>query len=920
MKNINVKYSINRCLRRHTIKPMLLLSMLLLMVSIQLNAQEVKYTFSVEKGTIKTIINELKKKSDINFIYNNEEVKKCAPITLTVTNASIEEVLRKALKNSHLDFEKQGSTIVIFPIDKTSDSDQIPGLSLTQTVRGTVVDADSKMPLIGATIKIVNSKPLKGTSADVSGRFRLDKVPVGRIDIQLSYIGYEVKIIPNIVVNSGKEVVLKIDLQESVVAMDEVLIRPDKEKGKALNEMSLIGARSISPEESNRFAGPFNDPSRIVSNYAGVAASQDGSNDIIVRGNSPKYMQWRLEGVQITNPNHFADQNAVGGSGISALNNNLLATSDFHTGAFSPEYGDVLSGVYDIKLRVGNNEKMEGSAALGILGTDLTLEGPLKKGYGGSYLVNYRYSTISLIKDLGLVDVDGVPKFQDAAFKIQLPTKKMGVFSLFGIAGLSGSNLEDVALIDGWTEGDKPRPYDVAAQDYETQTYLLNTGINHTLSLGENSYLKTTLAYSVDGIQDDVFESKLIPISDASGNHLRDSTTEKALNYKARLKKTAYRGAVTYHNKMDAKNKIQIGTKYNMFTYDNNQSLLQNGFNSRTDLLNIDNNISTIRNFFAWKHRFNQDITMVMGFHNMNVLYNKKSTLEPRIAFNWKLSTKNTLSAGYGNHSNMESIHNYFAKVQQADGSITEPNKDLDLLKAHHFVVGFERRFSENLLGKVELYYQSLYNLPVENNDTSYYATINEGSDFRYVDLVNKGTGENYGIEFTLERFFTNDYYYLINTSLYNSTYKSLEGVKRNTRYNGNYIVNILVGKEFRELGKKKNQTLGLNAKLFYGGGKKFIPLLRDTDGNLAVDPKSNNYWDYEKAYEDKIEDIYQITLSTSYKWNKPKTTYELWFNLDNITGNKGKLSEYYDEEEPNSIGYKTQFGFFPNMMFRVYF
>lgn len=920
MKNIKVKNFENFSFKRPNLKLKLALPLLLILFSIQLNAQEVTYTFSVENATIKTILNELKKKTDLNFIYNNEEIKKCAPITLSVSKASLEEVLQNSLKNTGLDFKKEGNTIVIFPKKERSAEEQEQPFGLTQTVRGEVIDADSKIPLIGATVSIVNVSPVIGVAADENGKFRFENIPVGRIDLQLSYIGYERKIVPNIVVNSGKEVVLKLDMQESVVAMDEVVIRPDKEKGKALNEMSLIGARSISPEESNRFAGPFNDPSRIVSNYSGVAASQDGSNDIIVRGNSPKYMQWRLEGVQITNPNHFADQNAVSASGISALNNNLLAASDFYTGAFSPEYGDVLSGVYDVKLRVGNNEKFEGSAAIGILGTDLTLEGPLKEGYGGSYLVNYRYSTVSLIRDLGLVDVEGVPKFQDAAFKVQLPTKKVGTFSVFGLAGLSGSNLEDVDLVDGWTEGDSPRPYDVAAQDYETRTYLLNTGVNHSISLSDNSYLKTTLAYSTDGIQDDVFESKLIPISDASGNYLRDDTSQKALNYKARLRQTTYRGAVSYHNKLDAKNKIQIGTKYNLFTFDNKQSVFRNGLNTRVYLLNLDENISTLRNFFAWKHRFNEDITMVMGVHNMNVLYNSKSTLEPRIAFNWKLSKRNTLSAGYGNHSTMESIHNYFAKVEQPDGSFIEPNKNLGLLRAHHFVLGFERRFSENLRGKVEAYYQDLYNLPVENNDTSYYATINEGLDYRYVDLVNKGTGKNYGIEFTLERFFADNYYYLINGSLYNSTYKSLEGKERNTQYNGNYLVNVLVGKEYKKLGKKRNQTLGLNAKLFYGGGKRYIPLLKDQNGNLAVDPQNNRYWDYEKAYEDKIEDIYQITLSTSYKWDKPKKTYELWFNLDNITDNKGKLAEFYDEEEPNSIGYNTQFGFFPNMMFRVYF
>ncbi|NQX96384.1 MAG: TonB-dependent receptor [Flavobacteriales bacterium] len=794
------------------------------------------------------------------------------------------------------------------------------GQELTQTVRGTVLDVDSRLPLIGGTIIVIDSDPFIGAATDVNGRFKLVNVPVGRITLKISSIGYQEIIIPNIVVNSGKEVVLNLDMQESLEMMDEFVVKAYQNKGEAINDMTLISARSISPEETNRYAGGFNDPSRITANFAGVTNTQDGSNDIIVRGNSPKYIQWRLEGVEISNPNHFADQNGVSASGISALNNNLLATSDFHTGAFSPEYGDVLSGIYDIKLRAGNNEQFEGSFGLGILGTDLTLEGPFKKGYGGSYLVNYRYSTVSLIRDLGLVDVDGIPKFQDAAFKIQLPTKKIGIFSFFGLAGLSGSSLDSVGIDDGWTAGDNPRPYNVVEQDYKTQTYLVNTGMNHSLILNDRSYLKTTLAYSVDGIQDDVFESHLITINDINGLPLRDSITDKALNYQSRLKKSAYRGSINYHNKLNAKNKIQIGTKYNLFVYDNKQSMLQNNLTSRVNLLDFEENINTVRNFIAWKHRFNEAITMVAGVHNMNVLFNNKSTLEPRVAFNWKLSKKSAFSAGYGNHSTMESIHNYFAKVVQEDGSITEANRDLDLLKAHHYILGYERRFSKNLLAKVEVYFQDLYNLPVENNDTSYYATINEGLDYKYVDLVNKGTGENYGIEVTLERFFANNYYFLLNASLYNSTYKSLDGVTRNTQYNGNYLVNFLCGKEFENLGKKKNQTLGLNAKMFFGGGKKYIPLLRGDDGKLAVDPKSNSYWDYDEAYENKIEDIYQLTISTSYKWNKPKTTYELWFNLDNITNSQGKLSEYYDESEPNSIGYTTQFGFFPNMMFRVYF
>ena len=330
--------------------------------------------------------------------------------------------------------------------------------------------------------------------------------------------------------------------------------------------------------------------------------------------------------------------------------------------------------------------------------------------------------------------------------------------------------------------------------------------------------------------------------------------------------------------------------------------------------------MSTLNNFVSWKHRFNENITIVAGIHNMNVLYNHKSTIEPRLALNWKVNKTTTISAGYGKHSTMESVHNYFARVSQPDGSVTEPNKNLDLLKADHYVIGFEKRFGENLRLNIESYYQNLYNLPVENIDTSYYSTINEGTDFRYVELVNKGKGKNYGVEVTLERFFSKNYYYLINASIYQSKYQTLEGVERNTQYNNNYLVNILVGKEFAHRGKNKNQTLNLNAKVFFGGGQKYIPLLKDDKGNLAVDPANNKFWDYEKAYDVKFDDIYKVSLSASYKWNKQKVTHELFINLDNITNAMGKLSEYYDANKPGNIEYVKQFGLFPNLMYRLYF
>jgi len=789
---------------------------------------------------------------------------------------------------------------------------------LTQTVKGTIIDMDSQLPLIGVSVRVVGEDKFKGAATNVNGEFRLEKIVVGRITLQLSYMGYETKTIPDIEVNTGKEKMLNLTMQEYVQKLNEVVINPNINKGEATNQMSIISTRSISAAETKRYAGGLDDPSKILSNFAGVTASQNGGNDIIVRGNSPKYIQWRLDGVEITNPTHFADQNSVSG-GVSALNNSLLTASDFSTGAFSPEYGDVLSGVYDVKLRTGNNQKYETSLGVGIQGTDLTVEGPLKKGYGGSFLINYRYSTISLLNKLGVIKLDGVLNYQDGAFKIVLPTKKAGTFSFFGLAGLSGGSLKDVKADNVSIPGNSTLTADIT-EDYNKDNYLSNYGMNHTFAINDKSFVKTTLSYSNSGIKEEVFKIKTTKLTDSQGNFLRDSVGNRDLNYQSKIKNSVYRGALTYNNKLNAKNTIQLGTKYALFGYDSKLSSVQGSSADMSSMADFNENIRTLNNFISWKHRFDENITFVAGFHNMNVLYNKKSTIEPRLALNWQINSTSSFNAGYGKHSTMESVHNYFARVKQSDGSVTEPNKNLDLLKADHFVMGYEKRFGDNIRLKLEAYYQNLYNLPVENKDTSYYATINEGTDFRYVELVNKGTGKNYGVELTLEHFFSKGYYYLINASLYNSKYKTLDGFERNTKYNGKYLANILFGKEFANRGKKKNQTLNLNAKVFFAGGQRYIPLLTDAQGNLAVDPASNKFWDYKKAYDKKFEDIYQVNISASYKWNKPKVTHELFITLDNITNNKGKLSEYYDEKIPGKIGYVTQFELFPNLMYRLYF
>ncbi len=759
--------------------------------------------------------------------------------------------------------------------------------NLSQTIRGKIVDADNKMPLTGATIVIQDSDPIIGTVTGLDGTFRIENVPVGRINMQIGFMGYEERIIQNIIVTSGKEVVLNLELQESIVKMDEIVVNGNKKKGAILNKMALISAQSFTVEESERYAGSLSNPSRMVGSFAGVSNDPTGNNNIIIRGNSPNGLLWQMEGIPIPNPNHFSNEGSTGGA-INALNSSMLANSDFFTGAFAPEYGNAMSGVFDIKLRKGNNEKHENIFGFGVLGTDIATEGPIKKGYGGSYLINYRYSSLALLNNIGLVDFDGIPKYQDASFKICLPSQKAGTFCLFGLGGKS--------LIEEKVE-DKNT---VIRSKGNYESYMGVVGVNHMLSLTQSSYLKTSLAISGNGSQ-------------YYGEELQDDNRFKRA-YDDKWDKSTLYGRIKYSNKFSAKSSLSSGVNYSRFYYNMRDEYWDEEDNRYENTLDFNENEGFVQGYISWKYRLNPQITMVSGLHYSNFLMNNADALEPRLAFRWQLSSARSLKMGFGMHSKVESITAYHTILTDENGNTSTPNKNLELSKSMHYVIGYDHRISDHMNAKIELYYQHLYDIPVENVDTSYYSLLNLDHAFIDKALINKGTGKNYGIEFTLERFFYNQCYFLITSSLYQSKYKSLEGIERNTRFNGNYSVNVLMGKEFKFGKNDKNNTLALNGKLLWNGGQRYIPL--NKEASLAQD---DDIWQYNKAFNDRLDHIFQCNFTASYKINRPKVSHEIFLDIVNLTNNQSNIYEYYNDYD-KTIEYQKQLSLLPNFMYRIYF
>lgn len=770
----------------------------------------------------------------------------------------------------------------------------------TQTLRGKVVDADSKSPVFGANIILLNSDSLIGSVTDIDGKFRLEKIPVGRRAIKISSIGYNEAVMSNIIVSSGKEVVLTIELQQKVYETGEVEVVAQTDKTKANNDLVTVSSRNFQAEETNRYAGSRGDPSKMVSNYAGVSSGNDARNDIIVRGNSPLGVLWRLEGIDIPNPNHFSAQGATGGP-ISMLNNNVLGNSDFLTGAFPAEYGNKTAAVFDIKLRNGNNERSEFTGQLGINGIELGAEGPISKKKGSSYLVNYRYSTLEVFNKLGIrFGVSASPSYQDVSYKVNLPTGKLGTVQLWGIGGVSKLELLDSELkADDWS-------YISKGEDLVFKTSMGATGLTHLYFFNPN--VSGRLALSVSATDMDAHIDTLSPIDKS-----------KFLDQKNRSIEANYIANYTITDKINSRHLIKIGGTYQMIWFNAHSYEWSGMYNKYIDELNVDRSTAGLLQGFAhWQFRPGDKLTFNTGIHYQNFLLNNTWALEPRFGMRWKLTEKQNVSIGYGMHSQMQpTIYYFYDTYIPSTDSYYKSNRNLDLNRSQHAILEYNINLFKSMRFKFEAYYQYLYNVPVQQNWNSSFSMINVGNALEGIPLVdsltNKGDGENYGLEFTIEKFFSNHFYFLLTTSLYDSKYKGNNGVQHNTSYNANYVFNALAGYEI-PLGKSKNRSLAFDIKYTQAGGNRYTPI------DLAA---SNLYGEAvyidSLAFSKKQPDYSRFDVKISFKTNRKKTSQSFFVVVENIFDIKNILRESYNADT-QEIQKEYQLGLFPYFGYRIEF
>lgn len=751
----------------------------------------------------------------------------------------------------------------------------IPPTLQAQTLKGRIIDMASKQPLIGATISLNLTD--KTIQTDQNGSFKFEELNEGRYSVSISYIGYETASVKELLVISGKEKYVNIELQESITYLEEAIIKPRTNYGEVKNELATVSGKAFTVEQTKRYAAAWGDPSRMAQSFAGVTNNDDQSNEIIIRGNSPKGLLWRIEGVEVSNPNHFASDGASGG-GFGGISTNILDNSDFYTGAFPAEYGNALSGVFDISLRNGNADKQEYSFQAGLQGLEASIEGPLSKKKKASYIVNYRVFTLSIFDKLGYNPAGeaAIPFFQDVAFKLHFQSKKTST-SVWGIGGTSKSRHEN----------------SVSSKIVDNASFYA-AGIRLTTYLNGKSYLENS--FSISG-------------NTQNNQFLTTNFVQKNVNNYLNFR------YLSQHNlKITPKLNVRTGFIISRLGYDIVEE--QGSDSDRLSQYDAQGAGYQLQTYTQWKWRLKSNLEITAGLHHSHLFLNNTSSIEPRIGGKWQFTPKSSFSFGIGKHSKIHPIPFYNINFTLND-TLSFKNDLLEIPKANHFILSYELRPSANWAFTIEAYYQQLYNNAIASNYgnsfSATYSSLNE-MDTNVPFLLNSdGTGQNKGLELTAERYLIKGFYLLNTTSIFQSTYKAADNIIRPARFSTNFVQNFLVGKEWM-LGKKKSHIFGINFRTTWAGGLRITPILLAESLDRGVIVK-----DYSKAFSQKLPNFFRTDLRISLIRNRKRSSSTFSIDLNNFTNRLNPAGQYVDFEQKN-IKIFNQLGVIPILTYRVDF
>lgn len=756
-----------------------------------------------------------------------------------------------------------------------------------QAIRGVVLDKLTATPLVGATVDLPGLTPARGAICDLEGRFTIREVPAGRYAVRAQYLGYDAEVLPDVLVLTGKDAEVVIELEEDVQAVAAVTIVGTK-KDKPVNRLAKVSATSLNPETVARFSGGRGNVARMAANYAGVAASDDYQNQIVVRGNSPTGLLWRLEGIPVPNPSHLGTYGNTGGS-FSAINPNMLAQSDFLTGAFPAEFGNTIAGVMDMNYCTGNKEQFEFTGQLGAWsGVETLAEGPVWKKHNGSFIAGYRYSFVDAFEQLGMrVGRSFVPQYQDLNFRLDLGAgrHRLAVFGLLGNNGIRVRG-EDI---------DPDKPFNSPAENSDLAGSMAVVGARYQFLIDSVSYLRLIASYSGTEL-----ESRVYSLDDPAAPTL----SSEDLN-----RDDALRLSALWQRKHTRRITLRAGAQAHLSAIDTRLLYRDDDAGRLVPARDFDGRLALFEVFAQGQYKVKKRYSVNLGLHSQYMPLNGSLSIEPRAALKLKLPHDNDLIFAYGYHAQLPALQALFHT--EPDGRPT--NRELDFLRSHQGVLSWVKKWPNAWRSRVELYYQGLTHIPVHNRPGAY-SLANLGAAFESGDLsnlVSEGLGENYGIELSVNKNYQNGFYALFTATYFQSRYRGSDGIWRNTAFHTQYVLNALVGKEFP---LNSRLTLTADAKLGASGGRWHTPI--DLAQSIAA---MREVYDESRAYTLQYPDFFRLDAKVGLRLNARRLTHTVFLDFTNLT-NRDNVFAYRYFRGADRISTQYQLGLTPDFVYRMQF
>ena len=746
----------------------------------------------------------------------------------------------------------------------------------TSSLSGTVIDATTSAPLSGATVQVFVHDTSYSTGSDEQGRFRLAVLPTGIHRVRASYVGYRPSELPEVWVRSGKEEMVELALASGAEELDEVLIRV-----AVPQPMATISSHTLTVEQTLRYPATFFDPARLMMSYSGVASVNDQANHFSVRGNGPASNAWLLEGAEIVNPNHLSnagtqsDYPTLSGGGTTILSAQMLGTSRLLMGGMSAAYGNALGGIMDMRLRRGATDGQAFTVQAGLIGIDLSAEGPFRKGGKASYLVNYRYSTLGLLGAMGVELGDEALNFQDLSFHVSVPIKDKGLFTLFGMGGTS-SNRFDAKDSTEWE-------YDKDSKNIDYTAMMGAAGMTFRMGLGSKAVWRTTAVIS-ESDQERTEEDMIFP-----------------------------RRGFIYQNQSELnERKITIasdvrGASGARLTYQIGVSAMERTLQRDIDIPEITVGW-LVRPYAQGGYAITERLQAELGLAYSRYSYNGSDVVEPRITMRYTMRGGRavSISAGQRGQLPMTQLFPVSAFAPFLDNTAIGFTRTQEVVLAYHHPV------KPHLVLHAEAYVQRQLNAAV--GVTSLFGTasfgraslVNGWDDQYYWQLANKGTALNKGFEVGLDHTFHRGFFYQVNSTLLDARYTDINNKTYDSRWNTRAMGNLVVGREFAKEKEGRKRTWGVNGRINFTGGQRYTPYV-------------DNTIEFEDPYTAQYASTYRLDLRIYLKRERNQHTGMWALDLLNATNAQNVAYQYYDFRKAEVVT-KYQLGLIPNLSYRIEF